>query len=302
MAGYHQIKRLEQIIRIITESPNISKKMILERLSSEEIFIEGRTFERDIKCLRDEFQLEICYNRNTKGYLISDDNQPRLHEFFKFLELVHIGQLVKDGLTDFNDFIDKVDLDDSSQFKGMGQLKTILLAIQQKKQLKFKHQNFWNQTLKDYTITPLRIKEYLNRWYVVGVPESKNEIRTFGIDRLLKLKTFGRSTLNPSDFEKQLDQFNYVVGLNYSAGKAQKVVLRVYFKHLHYLESLPLHHSQKLHILPGEEYGTATYHLIPNYELKMQLMKMSEFVKVEEPKSLQKEIIQMLENTLAQYE
>ena len=301
MAGYHQIKRLEQIIRILKENPNTSKAAILERLSTQEIFIEGRTFERDIKCLRDEFQLEVSYNRHTKGYILSDENAYRLQEFFKFLELVHIGELIKEGFTDFNDFSDKVDLDDSSQFKGIGQLKIILLAIKQKKLLVFKHQNFWNQTFKDYTIAPLRIKEYLNRWYVVGVPEGKNEIRTFGIDRLLELTTFGRSILNPSDFEKQLDQFNYVVGLNYSAGKAQKVVLRVYFKHLHYLESLPLHHSQKLHILPGEEYGTATYYLIPNYELKMQLMKMCEFIKVEEPKSLQREIIKMLENTLKQY-
>jgi predicted DNA-binding transcriptional regulator YafY len=57
------------------------------------------------------------------------------------------------------------------------------MAISQCKDLDFVHENSQIKPIK-ITKSPLLLKEYENRWYVIGVPKGMNEIRTFGIDRI----------------------------------------------------------------------------------------------------------------------
>src|SRR5690606_8277208 len=189
----------------------------------------------------------VNYTKDTNGYSLDTESQERVQSLLKFIELIHVGELFKEGLNDFELLKDKIELEDSSKFKGIGYLKDILLAIKKNNQIEFTHENYWKETEKEYTISPLLLKEYLNRWYVVGVPVGGTEIRTFGIDRMENLKLGKVSKIKRKDFEKQLDQFVNIIGLNYTAhNKVEKIILRVYNKQIKYLESLPLHHSQKI--------------------------------------------------------
>ena len=303
MAGYKLLKRLEVIIDIIQRTPNISKAGIIDRLLEyHDIETTTRTLERDFKALADEFGIEVHYHKNTNGYEIDTENQERIQSLLKFIELVHVGELFKEGLDDFELLKDKIDIEDSSKFRGIQHIKTILLAIKKNKDIGFIHENYYEETEKPYTITPLKLKEYLNRWYVIGVPKGYDEIRTFGLDRIENLKLGGTSKTNKSKFDNQLDQFHHVVGLNYTeAKKAEKVVLKVNTKQIKYLDSLPLHHSQQIEVKKGETHGLVTYHLIPNYEFKIQILKMANMVEVKEPAWLRETIVKMIEKTLNNY-
>ena len=114
----------------------------------------------------------------------------------------------------------------------------------------------------------------------------------------------GSTALQAADYHDQLKKFYNIVGLNYNEGdgKPKRVLLRVYHKHLKYLQSLPLHNSQQIDWQEGEEYGTARYLLIPNYELRLEILKMGAFVEVLEPKTLRQEIKTLLLNTLDHYQ
>ena len=115
------------------------------------------------------------------------------------------------------------------------------------RKLLFKHENFHNNTFKDYEITPLLLKEYLNRWYVIGVPEEMNEIRTFGVDRLSEPQLGKLTNLKKKVFQKQLDSFEHIVGLNFNQGEPQDIRLLVDGIHTKYMRNLPLHPSQVIH-------------------------------------------------------
>lgn len=305
MDNYKLIERLGRIVRYLRDYPGISKKEILEKLAeNEQESITLRTLERDLKNLRERFFLEINYDRSLNGYSLDPAFDKEVNELLHFTELGQLGSLFQAGFTDFKAFSAVVQLSPSSSFQGIEQLKPILLAIQQRQKIHFTHVNYWNKTQKSYTITPFMIKEYLNRWYVIGVPEGKKRIRTFGIDRIAELETAGSATLKLADFKEQLDQFHKIVGLNFNdgEGKIMQIQLRVYYKHLKYLQSLPLHHSQKIDWTPGEDHGLVTYQLIPNYEFKVQVLKMGSLAVVLSPSKLRKEIKGMLEETLRSYQ
>lgn len=303
MAGYKLLKRLEILIDILRQQPGISKSSILERLQERhDVITSERTLERDFKALTDEFGIEVNYSKETNGYSMETENQERVQSLLKFIELIHIGELFKEGLDDFELLKNKIELEDSSKFKGIGYLKDILLAIKKNKQIEFTHINYWNETEKNYVITPLILKEYLNRWYVVGVPLSGSEIRTFGIDRMEDFKVGTVSKIKRKNFEEQLDQFINIIGLNYTAhNKVEKIMLRVYAKQIKYLESLPLHHSQKIEIENGAEYGLVTYHLIPNYEFEIEILKMNSMVQVLEPVWFREKIVDKVLTMIGNY-
>ena len=304
MSTYKKAARLAKIISYVKHKSGISKDQLLDAVAE---FTGGevssRTLERDLKTIREEFSIDIIYESVTNGYHVEQRDQEAVYEFLKLIEFANVGHLLQEGTTDFSKLADIVHLDDSSIFQGIEQVKTIVAAIQQQHQLSFVHINYWNQTQKEYTITPLQIREYLNRWYVVGVPEGATEIRTFGIDRIQELQISAHTQVKRTDYEDQLGQFAKIVGLNFNEGAArpQKIRLQVYHKHLKYLQSLPLHRSQDIQYEKKAEYGTVTYVLIPNYEFKIQLLKMHSFVIVEEPQELREEIQHMLQEALANY-
>lgn len=303
MAGYKPLRRLEIIISILQQQPGISKALILDRLRNRyDIITSERTLERDFKALNDEFGIDVKYAKETNGYSLDTENQERVQSLLKFIELIHIGELFKEGLDDFDLLKDKIELEDSSKFKGIAHLKDILLAIKKNRQIQFTHENYWKETEKEYIISPLLLKEYLNRWYVVGVPLGGYEIRTFGIDRMKNFKIGKVSKVKKKNYEKQLDQFVNIIGLNYTAHpKVEKITLKVYSKQIKYLSSLPLHHSQKIKIDDGAEYGLVTYHLIPNYEFEIEILKMNSMVEVLEPAWFRKRIKNMIASMLSNY-
>src|SRR5690606_16307501 len=304
MAGYKLLKRLEILIEILQRRPGISKVEIIDKLQNDfDIVTSERTLERDFKALADEFRIEVNYGKETKGYTLDVENQERVESLLKFIELVHIGEIFKEGLNDFELLKDKIDIEDYSRLKGIGYIRDILLAIKKNRQIHFTHENYWEETEKEYTVTPLQLKEYLNRWYVVGLPLGKGEIRTFGIDRIMAFKMGKVSKIKRKDFEKQLDQFVNVVGLNYTSHyKVEKIVLKVHAKQIKYLASLPLHHSQKIEVKEEAEFGLVTYHLIPNYEFEIEILKMNSMVQVLEPEWFREKIINMITDTLKIYQ
>lgn len=164
------------------------------------------------------------------------------------------------------------------------------------------HENYHKGTRKNYEIAPLQIREYLNRWYVVGVPEGEKHIKTFGLDRITKLKIKDKTNLDPKDFEKQLAKFQQIVGLNYDAAeKLETVQLLDTAQQYKYLQSLPMHSSQESTGIRNDgRYGIA-YTLIPNFEFKMQVLKMGSAAEVLSPKWLREEIEEQIMETLKLY-
>jgi predicted DNA-binding transcriptional regulator YafY len=285
MANYKLLKRLERIIYYINNRPGISKADLLQRLLDQtDNDVSERTLERDFTILKTDYGLDIYYDRSKKGYLLSDDPE-RLGTFFKFAELASLAELYEAGLKDYQTFQKWVILDDSAAFKGLHNIKKVLSGITKSQKLSFEKINYYENTRKTYTVSPLRLKEYLNRWYLIAVPDNLDEIRTFGLDRLENISLLPQKAKKIKNETEQLQQFLDVIGLNYTETKeVQKVVLKADNRQIKYLRSLPLHHSQLC--IEGEnekEWGTVMYELKPNFEFETQILKLGFMVEVLKP-------------------
>ena len=306
MTGYQLIRRLEIILSMLDNNTYLSKESIINRLMDlYDIRVSTRTLERDFKSLDVDFGIEIIYDKKKNGYTIDNTStkENSIPNFFKFTELIQIGELFKEGIQDFNSLKSYVELENIDRLKGVHNLKPILLAIKQEEDISFIHEHYYNETFKQHHITPLKIKEYLNRWYVIGIPKGEKQLKTYGIDRITALKKEKKQRLNKKPYLEQLGRYNQVIGLSFAKNDTPEIVkLKVELKQLKYLQSLPMHSSQRIEMNPNDPYGIVSYFLIPNYEFKIEILKLNNTAEVIEPKWLREEIKRLLVKTLEKYQ
>ncbi|OBX22590.1 MULTISPECIES: helix-turn-helix transcriptional regulator [Bizionia] len=285
MADYKILKRLNCIAQIVKANPNITKNEILERLiNNYDLVVAERTLERDKNILESDFGISINYNHKSRGYTI-EDTEDSLALFFKFAKFAAMAEVYERGLKDYKSFQKWIIPEDSSGFTGIHHLKKLIQAISINHKITFVKENYYENTIKEYTVSPLCIKEYANRWYLIAVADGEKEIRNFGIDRLSKIEIINTKSSKIENVEKQLKQYDYIVGLNYSeteSGKVEDVIIKAHNNQLKYLRSLPIHKSQ-ICVNGIQDWGTVTYKLKPNYEFEIQILKLGNMVEVLKP-------------------
>ncbi|MGV8944885.1 MAG: helix-turn-helix transcriptional regulator [Lutibacter sp.] len=301
MASHIIPRRIQYIIQFIYDYRFPSKSAIIKFIEEKDFKVSARTLERDIERIRSDYGLEIVYNKTENGYYIDEEKSVKVQSFFKFLEIVSIADIFSESLQNSHKILEFVSFDDSKNFKGIQNLKEILIAISQNKKLHFTHENFSTNALKEYTIAPFLLKEYENRWYVIGVPENMEEIRTFGVDRLNNVTIGKSSKLKKKNFQKQLDKFNDIIGLYFDNGEPQKIKILVDALHIKYMNTLPLHHSQMIHPIDKNGKHQVDFFLIPNYEFITQILKIGSEVEVIYPLALRGEIKKILKASLNKY-
>ena len=80
-------------------------------------------------------------------------------------------------------------------------LPTLLEAIQRKKKVWFVYTSFIKGQGKPRKVSPLFLKEYRNRWYLISYDLSQNDIRTYALDRMEDPKILEDEQIKPKDFD-----------------------------------------------------------------------------------------------------
>jgi predicted DNA-binding transcriptional regulator YafY len=300
MSKYGIPLSFQYIIQFVYDKNYPTKEEIIDHLKERDQKVSSRTLERYLGKIRADLGVEIVYHHQNRGYFIDENNSVKVDSFFKFLEIVQVADIFSKSLKDSNTILEYVSFDDSKSFKGIHYLKDILLAIKEHRTITFQHENYWRNDIKEYTLTPLILKEYLNRWYVIcGLDNS--EIRTFGIDRISNVMIKKTSVKKREEYSEKLEKFKFTVGLTYGEGEPEKVSLLVDELHVKYLRSLPLHHSQIIHKKNKENKHQVDFYLYPNYEFKTQILKIGPEVEVLSPQYFRDEIVKMLKDTISVY-
>ncbi|WP_163710235.1 helix-turn-helix transcriptional regulator [Mangrovibacterium lignilyticum] len=299
MSKHGTIRRYTLEIEKIRQSLYPSFIEIKEYLSQHGFEIGDRTLQRDIEQIRFEFGIEIKYGRDRNGYYIDYENSLNTESFFRFLEIVNTAELLTESLLQSKDTLKYISFDTGGGLKGIENLKPLLKAIKEQRKISFSHLNFHTKKTRKYTLKPYLLKEYLNRWYVVGIIGGFTDFRTFGIDRIenldVKAETFVLDEkLNPAE------AFNQTIGLVYSENSVQNVVLSFTPTQGKYIKTLPLHSSQKL-LVDNDNECRISIDVIPNYELTQQILKYGDTIRVLTPDWLANEIKQNLKRTIQKY-
>ena len=121
---------------------------------------------------------------------------------------------------------------------------------------------------------------------MLGKPTMQGNLKVYGLDRIRSLTILEDTFKLPEDFSAT-GYFESMYGIVSENVKPQRVVLRAYTQHKHYIKSLPIHHSQRL-IEDHGEYADFELYIAPTYDFIMRLLHDGAWLEVISPHSLRK--------------
>ncbi len=186
--------------------------------------------------------------------------------------------------------------------KSMGteNLYGLLHAIKNRVLISFLYQKFWENQPALKSVEPYALKEFRNRWYLVGKDSKINELRIYALDRLTNLTIKNSKFIYPSDFSVNTYFANCFGIIAHDGQSPEEVVLSFTPDQGKYIKSLPLHHSQEILVDNDSEFRIKL-HLVITFDFVMELLSYGPEVKVIEPLFLKKKIKRKLLESLNQY-
>jgi predicted DNA-binding transcriptional regulator YafY len=294
--------------------------------SSEGAHICHSTIEKDIFSMRMDHDAPISYSKKERGYYYTDtsfsmDDVPLTEKDITAIKSASIilNQFKNTSLFGQYEFAIQKILDraitsqkkhetekEVIQFeslptlRGNENLELFLDAIKSKNVVQFQYNSFIKDEKKVRRVHPYLLKEYRNRWYLIGKSEIKNKVITFGLDRIFDPIVLEQKYLLDNSFSPDL-YFKHSLGITVYDQLPNEIIIQTNPILSKYLNSQPIHHSQKLVKLDNNGHHFFSLHLLITYELKMLLMGFGKDCKIIAPKELQEEILKDLQQSVNNY-
>ena len=292
-----QLRRISLLLAYLKRNPYKTKQEILAYFEDIERGFNERTLYRLNETLSNNFGIEIVFDYANNGYFFDQENSSNPESFLSLLEILTTAELFSTNFKEKNNALNFVEFENKAAIEHIPNFKIVLDAIQQQLPVTFKHNSFYHLKQEEYTLKPYFLKQYQNRWYVIG--ETEKGYRTFGIDRIENI-TIGTKKFKAKT-EEAKDKFSQVIGLNYVNHKLEKIQLSFHFSQKRYVLSLPLHRSQKEINTETADTFDVELRIHPNFEFRQQVLKYGSLVKVVEPKWLAEEIRKELRKGFENY-
>jgi predicted DNA-binding transcriptional regulator YafY len=191
---------------------------------------------------------------------------------------------------------------ESNEFlKGKDHLGPIVNALRYKKPLDIAYQPFANAEPYSITLHPYFLKQYNGRWFLFGLnPATKSFAWNLALDRIVDIEEISIPFIENSEINWN-EYFEDIIGVTKPDKVNTEIInLRFYGKTGHYIETKPLHGSQKSNWLDKETLEVRL-EVIPNYELERLILSYAESVKVIAPESFKKVLQNRIKASLDQY-
>lgn len=255
--------------------------------------ISQRTFQRDIKDIEHIHKIEIKFDYANKVYYIAHEEDDQL------------GQRMLEAFDTFNALNTTERISQYIHFEnrrpqGTENFNGMLHAIRNNLVIEFTYYKFWNENISERNLEPYALKEFSNRWYVVGKDLKDNHIKSFGLDRLSDFN-ITKKRFEPCGFDVN-EYFQHCFGIIApNADTPSEVILSFIAFQGRYIKSMPLHKSQQI-LVDNEEELRIKLRVFITEDFIMEIISHGERVKVIEPKSLVKEIRSIHEAALERYD
>jgi predicted DNA-binding transcriptional regulator YafY len=284
------------------------------------------TIEKDMFAMRMEFDAPIKYSKIHKGYYYEDEDYSvdkiplseddidaikfatktlmQFKDLGIFKNFGHAIGKIFDRVHIMNNPLDSavekfVQFETVTETGGSEMLPDLLKAIKEKRIVTFLYSGFASEKAKERKVLPLLLKEYRNRWYLISFTLDKEKVLTFGLDRIQDLKLLKENYYKPVPFDPD-NYFKHALGITSNESEPQLIQFKVDKIGSRYLETQPLHASQKL-IKEGANRNTFELKVIISEELKRTLLSYGSQVEVVKPKSLRAEIKSIADAMSATY-
>jgi predicted DNA-binding transcriptional regulator YafY len=255
--------------------------------------ISKRTFQRDLDDIRSIFSLELNFDFSRKVYYIEEGNpaNERLLEAFDMFNALNIKDRIPNAL-----------FFENRKPKGTELLHGLMHAITNNQQVKFSYKKHWEDMSTQRTINPYAIKEFDNRWYLVGSDCKINQIRIFGLDRVNDLNITNLKFNDPQfSIEEYFRDCFGIIRPDEADQRPEKVILSFDPLKGEYIKSLPLHSSQKV-LEDSQERLLIELKVFITYDFVREILSHGNEVQVLEPEHLKQSIMNNTRIMLSKYE
>lgn len=194
-----------------------------------------------------------------------------------------------------------IDFEKNELLKGLKHIDPLHKAIINKKTIEITYQSFKAKLPQTIVFYPYLLKEYRNRWFILGANRKGKAIMILALDRIETFKELNSEKYHKAEFDVSI-YFNDVIGVSKMPNQTtQIVVMKIIKEHAPYIITKPIHPSQK--ILKEDDDGTIfSIEVIWNFELEREILGFGEQIKILSPKRLSGKIQSRLKQTLQKYQ
>ena len=195
-----------------------------------------------------------------------------------------------------------IEFDNNEYLKGIEFLGQLHNAIFYKQVLSISYKPFEADNPYDLILHPYFLKQYNNRWFLFGYNSENQKFDwNLALDRIVAVKELNVEYKKNTEID-WLDYFEDIIGVTKPAGeKTEAVVLHFIGKTGNYMETKPIHGSQKSKWLDDDTLEI-TLDIIINYEFERFILSYSDSVTVIYPQSLADRIKKRIINSLNKYD
>ncbi len=192
-----------------------------------------------------------------------------------------------------------IDFEKNENLKGLNFLDGLYKAITNENALQITYQSYKARNSDTFDFYPYLLKEYRNRWFVLGKKNKSQMIYNLALDRIIEIKTSELIFYKDPNFNES-NYFRQVIGVTVNNQPPETVELFIPHKHAPYILTKPLHSSQK--VVEKNNFGvTISLKVQHNFELEKEILSFGEQIKVIGPTKLKRRVIDRLSDALDSY-
>lgn len=194
-----------------------------------------------------------------------------------------------------------IEFEKNELLKGLQFIDPLLKSIVNKKTLLISYKSFKARQPIEITFFPYLLKEYRNRWFILGKAKKGDSIMNLALDRIEHIADAEKEKYQKADFDVST-YYQNAIGVSIMPNqKTDLIVLKILKEHAPYILTKPIHSSQK--ILKEETDGTIfSIEVIWNFELEREILGFGEQLMILSPSRLARKIQSRLKNTLSKYQ
>ncbi|MBS4066635.1 MAG: WYL domain-containing protein [Chitinophagaceae bacterium] len=321
--AYQRYLIIDRVIR--SKRFMATRERLLDELAAELLIISDSQLSKDIAYMQTHKQAPILFDRKKGGYVYTDPDYSFEHNaiteddkwVLDFANatmnaygnanlVLHFDGLVNKLVTGSSKQKSKLSpeksyiaVESANNNGGYQHLYLLYRSIIERKTVTIIYQPFQKEERK-HTLSPYLLKQYRNRWYVIGYSTEKKSTLVFALDRINELKPSKTTYFTDTRFDTE-QYFKHSFGATHRYD-LQPEKVRLWFNKINkdYILSQPLHHSQKI-IEQTDDHAVVELEVLLTWELKAMIYSYSSGIKVLAPKHLQEEIAGELRKAIQQY-
>ncbi|WP_121352034.1 helix-turn-helix transcriptional regulator [Flavisolibacter nicotianae] len=184
---------------------------------------------------------------------------------------------------------------------GTEHIDDLFSAIKEKTVLRITYQSFKATEPTEGLFHPYLLREYRNRWFLIGSHDGSEKVTNLALDRIKAIKP----SLHPfvaNPFFDPETYFNNLVGVSLPEGEpVQAVEIKIAPSQAPYIRTKPIHHTQEILKVYANGALLIRLQLVVNYELRSVLLGYGCDVEVLKPIALRNSMKEIFETAASCY-